>query len=185
MTIERKIWQKLKQSTRICWNNCTRTPPRSNKCTFHLNQPHPPHTNQQFPSSCLWYVLGRTLGISVTSYGGIFALLSAATFTNGCKNAKMHSPGTLFAILLKQVVKTSYKCIGSSSLAAILSHYWHQAATHCLGSVRIVKNNCQRRVIRIRQRFFHCDRSIELPINKCSLLGSTNITHSVNIGFYV
>lgn len=33
-------------------------------------------------------------------------------------------PGALLAILLKQVVKTSYKwCIGSSSLAAIFIHY--------------------------------------------------------------
>lgn len=43
------------------------------------------------------------------------------------KKCALYIPGALFAILLKQVVKTSYKCcIGSSSLAAILGtrHYW-------------------------------------------------------------
>lgn len=41
-------------------------------------------------------------------------------YTNWWRIA-LYIPGALFAILLKQVVKTSYKCcIGSSSLAAIL-----------------------------------------------------------------
>lgn len=55
---------------------------------------------------------------------------------------KLDLPGALLAILLKQLVKTSYKCcIGSSSLAAILINYWHEPPKIQNDTSRIV--NCQ------------------------------------------
>lgn len=99
------------------------------------------YENKDFNASC-YNVLGYTR-VAISSlrpfHGQFIQKMGAKITGDSLILMKIHLPGALFAILLKQVVKTSYKwCIGSSSLAAILIHYWHQR--HCPVYSKLVKD---------------------------------------------